>query len=432
MLSKAKPILIITYYWPPSGGSGVQRWLYFSKYLKKLGYSPIVLSIDVKSASFSSIDKSLLKEVEGIPIHYVKAFNWIKIYSWFRNGFKSSIKVPQGEFSKKGISDYIASFIRGNLFIPDARISWIKPAIRKAIKIINDNNIDQIITSGPPHSTHLIGLKLKSILKTKWIADFRDPWTDLFYLKSFYRLSFAKKKDSLLEKKVLSNADAILTTASENFHKELQSKISVKKRFYKIYNGFDADLFNNFNKEINEDFKIVFTGLLTSNHPYKSVIESLIKLKKLYSNIKFKIVFAGLISDEILEEFELIPNFKYYGYLDHSKAVDLMCQANILLNFLFDQNKKSSMISGKLIEYMATGNPILMIGDSEGEASKLLSKQSYNLTVKPTEIDLIISFIKTIYDNWVKGKIYEAELSPVLPFSREENTKSLIKIIEGL
>ena len=153
----SKPILIISYYWPPSGGSGVQRWLYFSKYLKKLGYSPIILTIDPTSASYPSIDESLLKEAVGIPVFYVKAFNWIKIYSWIRYGFKNSIKAPQGEFIKKGILDHIASFIRGTFFIPDARISWVKPAIEKAIQIINDNRIDKIITTGPPHSTHLIG-----------------------------------------------------------------------------------------------------------------------------------------------------------------------------------------------------------------------------------------------------------------------------------
>ena len=148
MLSKT--ILIITYYWPPSGGSGVQRWLYFSKYLKKLGYSPIVLTIDLGSASYPSIDKSLLKEADGISVHHVKAYNWLKIYTSLKKG-KNGNKIPQGEFSKKGNLDHFASFIRGNFFIPDARVSWVKPAIKKALQIINDNKIDKIITSGPPH-----------------------------------------------------------------------------------------------------------------------------------------------------------------------------------------------------------------------------------------------------------------------------------------
>tara|TARA_B110000444_G_scaffold261441_1_gene313644 strand:+ start:18377 stop:19669 length:1293 start_codon:yes stop_codon:yes gene_type:complete len=429
---QSKSILIITYYWPPSGGSGVQRWLYFSKYLKRYGYSPIILTIDLESASYPNLDNSLLKEVEEIPIHYVKAFNWIKIYSKLKYGVKDLIKSPQGEFSKKGIFDHIAGFIRGNFFIPDARISWVDPAIKKAFKIIRENKINLIITTGPPHSTHLIGLNLKAKLKIKWIADFRDPWSDLFYLKSFYRFPFAVKQDLKLETSVLNKADSILTTASENFHKELQSRITKKQNFYKIYNGFDSELFDKNIKRISESFKIVFTGLLSENHPYKSIVMAFLELEKKEPKLNFEIIFAGSISDKILEEFELFPNFKYYGYVEHHKAVDLMCQANILLNFLFNQNKKSSMISGKLIEYMATGNPILMIGDSKGEASRLLSKQSYNLTIEPTDIDSITSFIKNKYDNWVNGTKHKAEYSPVLPFSREENAKSLIKIIEGL
>ena len=423
----SKTILIITYYWPPSGGSGVQRWLYFSKYLKKLGYLPIVLTVDMKSAAYPSIDKSLLKEAEGIPVHYVKSFNWIKIYTSLKKD-----NIPQGEFLKKGVLDYFASFIRGNFFIPDARINWAKSARKEALKIIKNNNIDKIITTGPPHSTHLLGLYLKSKLDLKWIADLRDPWTDMFYLKFFYRFPFAKKKDSMLEKKVLSNANAILTTASENFHTELQSKISVKQSFYKIYNGFDTSLFSNIEKKINKDFKIVFTGLLTTNHPYKSIINSIIKFKKRYSKINLKIVFAGSISDQILNEFKKVTNVEFHGYVDHSKAVNLMIQGNILLNFLYNQNKKTSMISGKLIEYMATGNPVLMIGDPESEAAELLSKQSYNLTVSPIENESIIKFIKKNYDIWLNGKIIEGEFDPVLPFEREESTKSLIKIIENL
>jgi glycosyltransferase involved in cell wall biosynthesis len=427
----SKPILIITYYWPPSGGSGVQRWLYFSKYLKKLGYSPIILTIDSDSASYPSIDKSLLKEADGIPVHYVTAFNWIKIYTSLKNN-KDSNKIPQGEFLKKGFLDHFSGFIRGNFFIPDARVSWVKPATEMALNIIKKNKIDKIITTGPPHSTHLIGLNLKSKLDLKWIVDFRDPWTDIFYLKSFYRFSFSKNKDLILEKKVLSTADAVLTTTSENFHIELQSKIPNKQKFYKIYNGFDSRLFNKVKKKVNKDFKIVFTGLLTSNHPYKSIINSLIKFKKLYPVINLKLIFAGSISDKIIEEFKQISNIEYYGHVDHNIAVDLMCQANILLNFLFDQNKKSTMISGKLIEYMASGNPILMIGDSEGEASKLISKQSYNLSVNSNNIDKMVSFIKSNFDNWAGGKKIKSEHEKVIPFSREESTKKLIKIIETL
>ncbi|MAW50800.1 MAG: hypothetical protein CMC41_06735 [Flavobacteriaceae bacterium] len=426
----SKPILIITYYWPPSGGSGVQRWVYFSKYLKKLGYSPIVLTIDLKSASYPAIDRSLINETQGIPVHYVKSFNWIKIYSWFKKGKKD--KIPQGEFSKKGLVDHIAAFIRGNFFIPDARVNWAKSAIKEALRIVKSHKIEKIITTGPPHSTHLIGLNLKKQLNFKWIADFRDPWTDIFYVKSFYRLSFAKKKDKLFERKVLSNANAIITTTSENFQKELQSKISINQNFFKIYNGYDSDLFKKIKKRKNKDFQIVFTGLLTENHPYKEFIESFIKFLKKDPKVNVKIILAGSISEKILNEFNRISNIEFHGYINHQDAVNLMIDGNILLNFMYKQEKNTTMISGKLIEYMATGNPVLMIGDKKSEASKLLSKQTYNLTADPKETKIISNFIKSNYINWIEKKEIKNEVDVIKDYTREETTRSLIEIIEKI
>lgn len=426
----SKPILIITYYWPPSGGSGVQRWVYFSKYLKKLGYSPIVLTIDLNSASYPAIDRSLINETQGIPVHYVKSFNWIKIYSWFKKGKKD--KIPQGEFSKKGLVDHIAAFIRGNFFIPDARVNWAKSAIKEALRIVKSHKIEKIITTGPPHSTHLIGLNLKKQLNLKWIADFRDPWTDIFYVKSFYRLSFAKKKDKLFERKVLSNANAIITTTSENFQKDLQSKISINQNFFKIYNGYDSDLFKKIKKRKNKDFQIVFTGLLTENHPYKEFIESFIKFLKKDPKVNVKIILAGSISEKILNEFNRISNIEFHGYINHQDAVNLMIDGNILLNFMYKQEKNTTMISGKLIEYMATGNPVLMIGDKKSEASKLLSKQTYNLTADPKETKIISNFIKSNYINWIEKKEIKNEIDVIKDYTREETTRSLIEIIEKI
>tara|TARA_B100001057_G_scaffold428159_1_gene453422 strand:- start:3929 stop:5215 length:1287 start_codon:yes stop_codon:yes gene_type:complete len=423
-------ILIITYYWPPSGGSGVQRWLYFSKYLKKLGHCPIVLTIDLDSASYPTFDRSLINETKGIPVHYVKSFNWIKIYSWLKIG--NDNKIPQGEFSKKGVLNQIAGFIRGNFFIPDARVNWAKASIKEAIRLVKTYKIKKIITTGPPHSTHLIGLNLKKQLNIKWIADFRDPWSDIYYIKSFYRLPFAKKKDKLLEKKVLSSADAVITTTEENLHKDLQSKISVSQNFYKIHNGYDSYLIKGIKKIKNKDFQIVFTGLITENHSYKEFIESIVKIQDTNPKIRIKIVVAGTISDKILYQFNQISNFEYHGYVNHKEAVRLMVNANILLNFMYKQNNKTTMISGKIIEYMATGNPILMIGDKKSEASKLLSKQSYNLTADPKEGQIIIDFIKAIYKKWIEKKELESQSDAVESYSREQTTKKLIEIIEKI
>ena len=184
-MERTEKILIISYYWPPAGGSGVQRWLYFSKYLSKFNFKPIILSVNPSKASYASIDKSLNNSVSEIETYRTYSFEPLKFYSLF----KSNGRIPQSVIPKKTFFDRFLAFIRLNFFIPDARIGWNPFAIKKALRIIRDQKIKHIITTGPPHSTHLIGLKVKKITGVKWLADFRDPWQELFYLKNFFRFN---------------------------------------------------------------------------------------------------------------------------------------------------------------------------------------------------------------------------------------------------
>jgi len=175
----------MTYYWPPSGGSGVQRWMYFAKYLKQQGWIPFVITVDEKNASYPVLDQSLLTEVDNIHVIKTKTVEPLKWYSLLFTGSKKG-GIPQGEVQKSGLLRKFATYIRGNFFIPDARKGWNSYAVREAVKLVKKENIKTVITTGPPHSTHLIGLKLKSLSEIKWFADFRDPWTDIFYNKYWY------------------------------------------------------------------------------------------------------------------------------------------------------------------------------------------------------------------------------------------------------
>ncbi|MBN09337.1 MAG: hypothetical protein CMC79_03060 [Flavobacteriaceae bacterium] len=425
-------ILIITYYWPPSGGSGVQRWVYFAKNLKELGYSPIILTINSKNASYPILDDSFNEHVKDLPTYFVKSFSWVNLYSRIKSFKNKKDVIPQGEYKKSGLLDYFAGFIRGNFFIPDARVGWAEKSKKIALEIIKKNKIRTLITTGPPHSTHLVGLYVKSKMEINWLADFRDPWGELFYLKSFHRFPFSINKDLSLESNVLLKADGILTTVSKNFHEKLQSKISVKQNFFKIYNGYDEKLFYNKKEISTKKFQLVFTGLLTNNHPYKSLLKSINKFKSINPKAKIKIILSGEIAPEILKEFNKIMETDYRGYLSHIDAINLMYQANLLINFLYIQQGKSTMLSGKTLEYMATCKPILMIGDCNSEAANLLSKQKLNSTFESTEIPLITSFILNNYNKWNKGVKLRNSKTPILKFSRKETAIALSKIIDKL
>ena len=196
-----KKVLIITYYWPPSGGSGVQRWMYFCKYLKDFGIEPIVITVDEKKASYRNLDFSFCELVEDIEVYKTNTLEPLKFYSKIMSGDKmlQFLQHLQVNLNLTIFKKLVVSF--GNFFLPDARIGWVKYAVRMAKNVIANNDISYLITTGPPHSTHLIGLKLKKYFSIPWMTDFRDSWTALHYNNFLYRTKSAKLRVLSLKKK---------------------------------------------------------------------------------------------------------------------------------------------------------------------------------------------------------------------------------------
>ena len=431
-LKELSSVLIFTYYWPPSGGSGVQRWVYFAKYMKHYGFRPIIVTVDPKSASFSSIDLSLEKEIENIQVYRTRSREVLKLYKFlFKN--KSKKPFPQGEFSNKGFLSKIIAFIRGNFFIPDARKGWNSFAIRAGEEILKKEKIHSVITTGPPHSTHLIGLQLREKFKFNWLIDLRDPWTDIFYLKDMYRMSWANSIDLKYEKKVLNSADAILTTAKKNFHKQLREKIIDKnKPFYNIYNGYDDESFSKIKSKYSETFTLGYIGLLTENHNYKQLIYSLSSIKETHPDINIQFCFAGSTSKEIINEFSKVVSVLNHGYVIHNKAVSLMKSSHVLINFLFNQSGYSTMISGKLIEYMATGNPVLVIGDLNSEVSDLMKISPNSSICLSNDTKSIKDYILKMYNLWIEDKLESKLPVGIEKYTRKFTSKELCNILKAM
>jgi len=331
--AEQKKLLIISYYWPPSGGSGVQRWMYFAKYLKSLGWKPYILTVDENVAAYPVVDKSLLKEVASIPTIRTQTREPLRWYSRM-NTASETAGIPQGAIQTKSLFGKFAAFIRGNFFIPDARKGWRPYALKAAEDLIQKEGIQRIVTTGPPHSTHWVGSQLKNKFGLKWIVDFRDPCVTLFYNKQLYRTLWAVSRDQSQEKAVLKNADAVLTTVAGNFHEYLK-KIAPHQEYYAIPNGYDQDLIKSVNTDQLSEFHVVYTGLLTENQNYQTLIQV---LKQLQSSHSICLSLAGQIHGEILTAFKKeLPDIqlKHYGYLPHKEAIQLMKSADLLLNFIF-------------------------------------------------------------------------------------------------
>ncbi len=416
-------VLIITYYWPPSGGSGVQRWMYFAKYLQEFGIEPIVITVDEKQASYPSLDFSLNKNVENIEVHKTKTLELIRFYSFLKSG-NSKKSIPQGNVgnAKKTFFDKIATKIRANYFIPDARIGWNYYAYKEAKKVIENNKIDLVITTGPPHSTHLVGLKLKKNFNIKWIADFRDPWTEIYYNDIFKRSKKKTEKDKNLEFEVLNSCDLVLTIGP-SMKDLLAKKVSVNKIEF-IYNGFDENLLENFEMQKNDKFVISYVGLLTSNYPYKSLLKALKKIKS--TEIIFK--FTGKIEQIIIDEFSQLNNIELIvnGVKSHKEAFDIMRNSDLNVLLLPYQIDSKIMITGKVFEYLATGKPILSIGAIDSDAVKIIKEESkISACFEKEEINLIQKFI----ENQFKNRSFSVKNSD-FNFSRKKLTKQLSELIK--
>ena len=427
-MNKTEKILIISYYWPPAGGSGVQRWMYFSKYLSQFNFKPIILTVNPSYASYPSIDKSLENQVSNIELHKTFSLEALKFYSLF----KSSGRIPQSVIPKKTFFDKILAFIRLNLFIPDARIGWNSFAIRKALKIIRDQNIKYIITTGPPHSTHLIGLKVKKITGVKWLADFRDPWQEIFYLKGYFRFNFIKNLDLRLEKKVLRSSDGIITTVGDQYHSILKSKTLVKQKFFSIYNGYDKQEFDKVESIRPEYFNIVFTGVLSRNNNYNIFLKAIQRLDPLKNHQKIKFNLAGHIDNQIIDLFSKFIDIHSAGYLSHDQAIKLMKSSHLLVNFNYQGTDTPDMVSGKLIEYLATGSPIINFSHSNSESESLISISENSVTYSENDLDKVITYISKSYNTWLKGEFKEKIPDNLADYSRLNLTKRLANVIRDI
>ena len=416
--------MILCYYWPPSGGSGVQRWMYFAKYLKQLGWEPIVITVDEKQASYPQLDQSLLKEVEGIRVIKTATREPLRLYSRLTSG-SSSRGIPQGEVNTKSFFGQLAAYIRGNYFIPDARKGWVPFAVKAAKKLLKQEKIEHLITTGPPHSTHLAGLQLIDFFPLNWWVDFRDPWTDVFYNKQMRRTDASQAKDAQLEKTVLQKASGVITTIGGELHQSLKVK-APDQNLITLANGFDAELMNGIDSLPPKDvFHIVYTGLLTQQQAYPSIIKVLRELK---GDRPIRFSLAGNIAEITLEEIRTaLPHVEvvYHGYLDHAAAIALMKSGHLLLNFIFAE-ATTQMISGKLLEYFATQVPVLSLGDPFSAAGEFIAKGSCAKMIKSDDHAAIHSFIQALFEGNNDQKNKMADLDQ---WSRKAITQRLIKTV---
>lgn len=429
-----KKVLIVTYYWPPAGGPGVQRILKFVKYLPEFGWQPIVLT--VQNGEYPANDESLINEIpDNCQVFSTYSIEPNNLYKKLI-GIKKNQNIPVAVLAEKNLTwkKKIANWTRLNLFIPDSKIGWKSFAVKNGKKIINQFKPDLIFSSSPPPTVHLIAKSLKNYSNLKWVADLRDPWTDIYYYNNLKKSKLSAGLDKYFEKSVLKNADLLCTVSQDlvNIFKSKKPDLNIKI----ITNGFDPDdlplipLKDKFKR-----FTFAYAGKLNAQqNPINlwRALQKLVNTNKSFSE-NFQMVFMGIFSNEIynsISKHGLNSFLTDKGYVEHGVALKNLKRSHIKLLLIPDTKKNKGIITGKLFEYLATDGYVLGIGSKNGDAAKILRKTNAGEVFGYS--DDLENVILDLYKNWKKGSSFEIDKTQIEKYTRKNLTKDLVNIFEQL
>ena len=426
-----KRVLIITYYWPPSGGSGVQRWVKFTKYLPQEGWQPVIYTPE--NPDLTTMDKTLASEIP--PEAEIVRHKIIEPYSIYRKLIGQ--KGKEGEVNpihsgKKSWKQELSLFIRGNFFIPDPRVTWVKPSIRFLKSYLKEHPVDAIVTTGPPHSMHLIGLGVSKATGLPWLADFRDAWTNMFYYKHLDLTKWADRKQHELEKKVLDNA-TIVISVSPREQQDFQSMTSNKVRL--MTNGFDPEDYRQ-DFDCDENFNITLTGLFASDGNPKvlwQVLSEKCKDDEMFRK-SLRIRLVGKTDQAILESIQaagLKENLHYLGYQPHEVAVREQRNASFLLLCLRQEPEYASAVPGKIFEYLASRRPILGIGQTDSMMAKIIQDTSSGVAYDWEDRKSIKSWVDFCWNEFKNDELLD-NTSDISKYNRRTITKQLVSYLEEM
>jgi glycosyltransferase involved in cell wall biosynthesis len=402
-------LVVFTYYWPPSGGPNVQRWLRLSSLLKTHGVRVSVITVAPEYAAYPLTDNSLEKLVApDTNVYRTKAFNPFDFYKKFLGKGKLPAHTLASE-AKPSLSQKLARFVRGNLLLPDPRRGWNSYALKQALELYNTDPFQLFVTAGPPHSTHLIGLKLKQKLKLPWLADFHDFWTTAPYLKQFYRTAAANYVDRHYEADVLAKADAFLTASNySNRHWHERYPQRPLTDFHTTSMAYDSELFarpalQQLRQQPQPKFTITYTGAIAEYFAPEAFFEAVANLKQQLPDLPLLLRFVGVlppILEKLVDKHQLRQNFEHTGYVPHTESVKYLLKSSVLflVNPHFENEKIH--IPGKLYEYLAADKPILNLTIPEAETAAIIARCKAGKTFSRKQSAAMTKWLAELAQQW--------------------------------
>ncbi|MEO1262874.1 MAG: glycosyltransferase [Bacteroidota bacterium] len=434
-MKQQKRVLIISYYWPPSGGAGVQRWLKFAKYLPQFGYTPVVYT--PSNPHYPMLDETLAEDIPS-EVEIVKHPIW-EPYSFYKKwmGMKKGERVQHGFIAEKGQSAWkqkLSTWVRGNFFIPDARKFWVGPSIKFLDNYLKNNPVDAVVSTGPPHSMHLIGLGVKAKTDLPWLADFRDPWTEIDFYEQLMLTKWADATHRRLEAKVLKSADKVVTIG---WHGGKRLELLGAENVDIITNGFDEDdVPQTIDYEANEHFELMHIGSLNKDrnpHDLWAALKVLVRENAALAK-KLRITLIGKLDSQVLqsvEEHGLAEYLNKIPYLPHAEIFPKLQSASVLVLALNDVPSIEGIVTGKIFEYLAARRPIICIGSSTGDAAKIVAGAEAGQSVNFGEQEKLKKVVSGYFEKYLSDGL-QFDSGKIQQYSRKSLTADLVSHLDGL
>ena len=420
-------VLVISYYWPPSGGSGVQRWVKFVKYLPQEGWEPVVFAPE--NADYPALDPSLGAEIPA-DIEVLRG-RIREPYAAYRKltGAKST-QVTEISSGKKTFKQRLSLWIRANLFVPDPRVGWVKPSVKTLNKYLSEHPVDAIVTTGPPHSVHLIGQKLHKATGIPWIPDFRDPWSRMYYLRYLPMTAATWRKLRSQEQSVLDECSTVLACTplvQEEFQAQTKTPVAM------ITNGYDSEDFGSPAPLPDGRFNITHTGLFAADGNPFTLWKVLGKMAASEPGFRqeLRIRLVGKVDREVMDAVGaagLAENVVALGSTDHATAVKEQRSASILILPLRNDPLYRPILPGKLFEYLASRRPVLGIGQEDGAMARVLETSKAGITADWNNESTTRAFLERAWQQHLAGGIPETA-GDIEQYSRRSTTHALAKLL---
>ena len=417
---------ILTYYWPPAGGPGVQRWLKLSKYLAREGVELFVVTVDADKATYPLRDEGLAADVHP-NIHVVRTGTNEKFGAYKK--VVGTKKVPfsgfSGEDSKVSFKEKLARFVRGNFLIPDARKGWNAHAYAAAKMLVEAHGVRTWITTSPPHSTQLVGLKLKRDLGVHWVADFRDPWTDIYYYHKFYPTALARWYERGLERKVFATCDHLISVSPSWSALYAEKGAQPASKVVTVTNGFDLEDFAGVQYNRPEVFTLTYAGTLASQYPVQDLVEA---LNTVEYEMRLRVIGSWDAQSKMrLEQLGDHVEVEFVEYIPKAELNAEIMASHLMLFLLPPVESASGHIPGKLFDYLGAGNPILGLGPVRGDASAIIEKAQAGMVFSYSDHTGIADFVR----GQVVSGAPRISAEHVHAYNREEQAKSLLHILDS-